>query len=89
MKEEEFQPTNTWAIVAETSGTSDTLRLGSFESVKDAYETLGELDGIYGGPEFIRNQSAIVVDVLVGAWPSRNVDLGKCYDTTSWRKKDE
>ena len=89
MKENEFQPTNTWAIVAETSGTSDTLRLGSFESVKDAYETLGELDSIYGGPEFIRNQSAIVVDVLVGAWPSRNVDLGKCYDMTSWRKKDE
>ncbi len=86
-REVEFQPINTWAVVAEVSGTADTLRLGSFESVKEAYDTLSELDSVYGGQEFIRNKSAIVVKVLAGTWPSRNVDLNKCYDSSSWEQE--
>ncbi len=35
------------------------------------------------------NGSAIVAEIWVGTWPSRNMDLEKCYDTVSWRKKEE
>jgi DNA-binding Lrp family transcriptional regulator len=87
MAENKFSLTNTWAVISATSGTADLLRMGSFESVKDAYSKLTEIDAVYGGPKFVRNQSAIVIDVIVGAWPSRNIDMEKVYDKTSWQEK--